>query len=331
MSDPALKEEARRKLADLDQYFLVPPPIEDIDSSFRADIGQLPRPFDDVAEMFLCNVDAIVETAAIPFTLMSSAVQNRKYILHLAAERIRAGALNLEPGEDQSALEIRREALAREKTERKISKLTEEGVWPESCLIEISSILLDLREKPNIEAVSHELLLQGTVSLWSAFEMLVRDELILLLDSRPDLAPKLLNDPSGRKRFEMPRLSVEDLASRGFNVSGSMGQLLLADKELSPLPTIKAACEALIDSAELREKLGNPTLWNLNQDRHLIAHRRGIVDSEYIRNTGSPLCVGDRISINPSTFLDYAKLVISTGQSLIHGIANIVNESSLSS
>jgi hypothetical protein len=122
--------------------------------------------------------------------------------------------------------------------------------------------------------------------------MLIGDGLVLLLNSNPKLVTKLLSDPSAKKKFELPKLSADYLAEKGFDLSTQMGSLLFEDRDLSSLAAIRIACEAIFeDSKPCVQCLNADSLWLLNQKRHLIAHRRGVVDDEYVRNTGSSLSI----------------------------------------
>jgi hypothetical protein len=63
--------------------------------------------------------------------------------------------------------------------------------------------------------------------------------------------------------------------------------------------------------------LNDNALWLLCQQRHLIVHRRGIVDAKYVESTGASAVLGELIEINPDNLESYMEKVVSTGQSIL--------------
>jgi hypothetical protein len=116
---------------------------------------------------------------------------------------------------------------------------------------DLSSVLLNALDDSATAKAADELLYQAVVSLWSAFEVFARDELLLILNGWPSLAEKLLADPSTKKLFELPRISIDDLSSAGFDLSKSMGNVLFGSRDFSDIRTIKAAIFSICDDAEL--------------------------------------------------------------------------------
>jgi hypothetical protein len=72
--------------------------------------------------------------------------------------------------------------------------------------------------------------------------------------------------------------------------------------------------------------LTSDSLWLLNQQRHLIAHRRGIVDEDYIKNTGAKLSVGEHLYVSPEEFEENASKALSIGKELLKCAASILRE-----
>jgi len=315
-----LTPETRIAADKFSEYFLVPFHLEDGTRAIRDLLPRFPQPFANVAETFLNRISATVQTTATPFLLANAAAHDKHYQRISIAERIRARSIELEPDEDDQTLEVKRDTTAREIANSKMEEFSKSVEGINSLVLEMSKFLLDLHRSPDIQSVAHELLLQGTVSTWSALEMLVCDELILLLDNHPELVEKILSDPIAKKKFELPKLNIEDLALRGFDLSNQMGRLLFNERDLSNFKTLKCACEALIDDSELREKLSLPSIWRLNQNRHLIVHRRGIVDEEYLRNTGSHLSLGEQLYISPKEFEDQVLHVLGIGNAFLNGL-----------
>lgn len=322
----ALTPETRQAADELTKRFLVPFSLEDQAEAIRDCLLPLPDPFRAIAETFIDRLSATIQTTAAPFLLANQAAHDKQYQRFSMAERIRALPIRAEEGTDESEdeREARRNEAAQVVADSRMDTFSksEEGI--DSLVAETARFLLRLHNTPDIQSVAREILLQGMVATWSALEMLVGDELTLLLDSRPDLVAKLLSDPNAKRKFELPKLNVDDLASRGFDLSRQMGRLLFEERDLSSLPTLKCACEALIDSSPLREKLAAPSAWRLNQNRHLIVHRRGIVDEEYLRKTGAKLSVGDQLIVSPNEFEELLRHALSIGSEFLAGLALLV-------
>ena len=319
-----LTPEARLAADELTKRFLLPFSLEDETKTIRDCLQLLPLPFRGIAETFIDRLRATIQTTAAPFLLANQAAHDKQYQRFSMAERIRARSIEEEPNETEDEIEARRNQAARVVANSKMDVFSksEEGI--DSLVAETANFLLHLHNTQEIQSVAREILLQGTVATWSALEMLVGDELILLLDNRPDLVTKLLSDQNAKRKFELPKLNVDDLASRGFDLSKQMGRLLFEERDLSSLPTLKCACEALIDSSRLREKLADPKAWRLNQNRHLIVHRRGIVDEEYLRKTGAKLSVGDQLIVSPTEFEELLLHALSIGSEFLAGLASLL-------
>jgi hypothetical protein len=71
----------------------------------------------------------------------------------------------------------------------------------------------------------------------------------------------------------------------------------------------------------LKDALEQKEMWVLNQRRHLIVHRRGIVDASYIANTGDALALGAELTISPNELERYLTLVADTGVKMIDEIS----------
>jgi hypothetical protein len=171
--------------------------------------------------------------------------------------------------------------------------------------------------KNGLDAAAQELVLQGMVLLWSAFEVLCRDVFEALLNENPQLIQTLMDHPDTRKRFEAERLPLDTLINHDFNLSARLGTVLVSQQDFSDLRTIKAVYAVLFPTGVgLREAFANGKLWTLFQRRHLVVHRRGVIDRAYIDATGDAGVVGTRLVVRPRTLEDGLKFVVSAGSQL---------------
>src|SRR4029077_2221551 len=139
------------------------------------------------------------------------------------------------------------------------------------------SVFLLTSLKGGFEQAAHELLQQGLVLLWSAFEVLCRDAFEALLNENPSKIRALVDHPHTRKRFDAGRLSLDTLVQHEFDLSTRLGTALVEQQDFSRLPTLKAIYAVLYPDTGLIQTLADRDLWTLHQRRHLIVHRRGIV------------------------------------------------------
>ncbi len=120
----------------------------------------------------------------------------------------------------------------------------------------------------------------------------------LLLNAKPTLAVRLLSDQSTKKYFTGRILSIDVLAMREFNIACSMGDLILEHHHLDSLAVFKDVFNVIFPNhSDLRSQLANPELWMLWKRRHLIVHKRGIVDASYLSTTSDTAEIGSRLKI----------------------------------
>src|SRR5690606_36243554 len=93
-------------------------------------------------------------------------------------------------------------------------------------------------------------------------------------------------------------------------LQGKLGRVLLEYVDLARLPTIRTVLPALFpETAMVRDALSKDCLWLLFQRRHLLVHRRGIVDAQYAGLTGDTTPIGARVVVTPA-FLDECLAVV---------------------
>jgi hypothetical protein len=299
------------------RYFFVPPTEGTVTSELGAAIRGVPAALTDVAEAFVYNLEAAVSTVSMPAQLaMASAQRWRFQQLHIA-ERIRARS---DLGPDGEPTEVALKAAwerANAKMAAELSSKEGVGLLADSAC---DFLLAGLRSKEVSQAAA-ELLLQGAVLVWGAFEVLAREVFVRHLNSQPDEAARLVALPEGRRLFQLKTLDVETLAAYDFDLSAKMGTVLASAHDLANLPALKTVFQALFPGAEeLHRTLDARDLWVLTQRRHLIVHQRGIVDRRYLANTNDAQQVGERLSLAPDELMRYVVLVQSAGAKLLAAV-----------
>ena len=226
--------------------------------------------------------------------------------------------LEAEGEETEAELDERRDRIARSQADATMrdflgSKKGQESVIADTCLF-----LLRAVERDTLAAAAGELLLQGVVLAWGAFEVLARDCFVHFLNAKPDAVQRLLIDPSAKKRLDLGKVPLETLAAHGFDLSAKMGSLLAEQQDLSDIRSVKAVYGALFpNSPALRDALNSASLRLLSLRRNLVVHRRGIIDDTYRRGADEGAALGSRLVVSPQTLERHLSACLAAGRELL--------------
>jgi hypothetical protein len=313
-------DELDARLTDMREHFLVPPSTEDTFAEFDAATLSLRSEYQAVAKAFRHSLASALSTIAMPFVLASTGTDQRHFQRIYMAERIRARSIDedaLHPGED---LETVRERQAHTKADLRMGEFvqSEDG---RNALIRDTCEFLLASLKRGLESAAHELLQQGLVLLWSAFEVLSRDTFETLLNGDPTKIQALISHPTTRKRFEAERLPLDTLVQHGFDLSGRLGTVLVGQQDFSDLRIVKAVYAVLCPGNDaLNQALAHRDLWTLFQRRHLVVHRRGVIDQAYLDATGETHPIGMHLVVTPLAFEGALRVVVSAGTALARSL-----------
>ncbi len=308
--------------------FLVPFPLEPCMSGVSNWSQRLPASLKQPIDAFCDAIIATHATTTLPYQLASSGASAIHFQRFHMAERIRS--LKVGPWESRTEDEKKvSEKNAYEVACNKFHSYQSSSAGLNALVEDLSSALLTALNNSATAEAADELLYQAVVSLWSAFEVFARDELTIVLNGWPSLTERLLSDPSTKKLFELPKISIDDLSSVDFDLSKSMGNVLFGSRDFSDIRTIKAAFGSICDDPELARELNSDLLWHLNQDRHLIVHRRGIVDRRYLSVTKRNVELGDRINVTPDEVETYFKATTNAATAILQGLSKVLSDSEI--
>jgi hypothetical protein len=300
----------------VDAHFFAPPQAEKIMADFDPATLSLRTEFQKIANAFRHNLISTISTVAMPFALADASAHQRIFQSLHACERIRATLIEEYPNQCED-LEEYRERIAYEKAScRMRTEFCESPVGARVIIRHQSQFLLEGLNH-GLESAAQELLQQGLVLLWSAFEVLCRDMFEALLNADPAKVRELINHPATRKRFEVERLPLDALVQHGFDLSGRLGSVLVGQQDFSDLPTVKAVYAVLFpNGSDLNQALAHRGLWTLYQRRHLVVHRRGVIDQAYLDATGDASCLGTRLAVSPSDFSGALGVIVAAGTAM---------------
>ena len=142
-----------------------------------------------------------------------------------------------------------------------------------------------------------ELLRQVLVMSWGAFEAFFNDAVRDLLNANPRLMRELMSVKEYRD-LVMGRGFIEILASHDFDLSARMGDVFCDAVKLDGLEAIKTVSSTILSSANVNTLLKSKALWKIAQQRHLIVHRRAVVDAQYLRKCDDTVALGQRLNLS---------------------------------
>jgi hypothetical protein len=184
--------------------------------------------------------------------------------------------------------------------------------------------LAKVSDKIDFVSASRELLNQGLVLTWSSFELLVGDVLCATMNAVPGVVGRVLSDPSAKRYLNSDKISMELLSEYDFDLSSAMGTVLLRDLNLSSIRKMKVISSAFFNSVDLRSAFESHALYLLSERRHLMVHRRGIVDAKYIRAVGDGRTEGERLQVGKEELAIALEEVAGCGLLLLRAADEIV-------
>lgn len=158
-----------------------------------------------------------------------------------------------------------------------------------------------------VSAAANELLIQTLISIWSVFESFSRNLIVQLVNDDPNNAEPILKSPDLKDFFGKQVIDIQTIGDHGYDLSKSMGDIIFRGRRLDSLSVIKSVFKSLFDSSDVQVALGDLRL--LNQRRHLFIHNRGIVDADYLRNSGDNSPIGKRLTVRSDDIKDHLKAV----------------------
>jgi len=267
-------------------------------------IESLPEQIRTPVQAFKRNLRATALTATIPCQMAFASLWRRTFELNLLIEQMESS---------RNAHVRANEKLKREMSSKRGRKRNVDYIL---------HILSQDLEREETRFAARELIRQCSVQIWSAFEVFASDIFESFLNAKPDLVRRLMQNESIKKLFQLRGIPFEILTEYQFNLSSKMGSLLLEHSPIDTIPSMKAVFGGILPNhKEVAAALSEKNLWLLFQRRHLIVHRRGIVDRRYLAATGEKLSLGTDLVVFPSELQSYMETVLKAGSTIGLGVA----------
>jgi len=165
----------------------------------------------------------------------------------------------------------------------------------EEAIALLSAVLKGVGRDFSKRRESQLLMHQACVLIWAAFETYCKEVFIASLNQKPSLFAVIQGTQVLRERFGIQASSWPALLEKhDYDLQGKLGRIIARDRDFSSGQLIKDLFPVLFEGMgpEFPEWLTqSDALWVLAQRRHLVAHRCGIVDKEYLDKTGDKVQV----------------------------------------
>lgn len=250
------------------------------------------------------SLKSVITTTMLPATFAQEEVWYRAYHPFYLAEQIEAGAHHQTLTPEEMIAAANRAAQRVDAMFNVDDKLSD-------FLNATADRLRSMLDDPKVEEGSSELLRQAVSSIWASFEVFAGDTITAVVNDDPTLAMPLLSSPRLKKLFNGQQgITMEVLAAHGFNLSDKLGDVLFSTRRLDALSNIREVFAVLSGNCEnIGRSLRDERLWLLNQRRHLIVHRRGVVDADYLAQTSDRVAVGSRLQVHSEDIESYLEVV----------------------
>lgn len=302
--------------------FLIPPDATRLFEALDRATAQASKAFAEIGLALRTNVAGLISSVSMPFTLANRSANDRHWQRIHSAERIRAHIPPALLNETDEELALRREREAVASARPKMASFIQSSEGQDALIRDTLGFLEALGEDETVIRAANELILQGVVLCWGAFEVVARDCFVAHLNARPAAVLALLGDAAARRRFELSKVSIETLAAHNFNVSERMGNLLAQQQDFSDVHSVKAVYHALFpDDRGLLDSLSGPDLRLLSLRRNLIVHHCGVIDETYAVSALCDQVVGEKLRLPPEILEGHIGTIVRAATHILDAVS----------
>jgi hypothetical protein len=302
--------------------FAIPPDEKQLFSPLAEAIARVGKPFAEIGAALRANVAGLISTVSMPYTLAHRSATDRHWQRLYTAARIRSRLLDAGSNETEEELELRREREAFTRARSDMATFVHSTDGRDAFIRDTLGFLENLHSDEAVIGAANELILQGVVLCWGAFEVMARDCFIAHLNAKPTRTLVLLGDSVAKRRFELSKVSLETLATHNFNLSERMGTLLAQQQDLSDVYSVKSVYQALFpDDRRLSDALSDSDLRLLSLRRNLIVHQCGVIDETYAAAADCCQQVGDRLKLSPHNLEVHLGTTMKVATSILDAVS----------
>ncbi len=267
------------------------------------------------ASAFATNFENIDSLQMMPFMIAADGIKRFYFTLKYVRTGIDQVVSALKGGQVPSALSVDladTKARIREADKLFRSFLQQEGGLEEFAS-QIDSSLSDLVQQEVFQTSIRVLLTSSTTLIWTAFECLARDLWVSSLNTGNTILAQTAFRSVGAKNIQ-----VGLIARYGFDLRNHLGSLLSSKVKFSDVSGIHKAYVAAYENPDTFGAIfDRDELRFLEKCRHLIAHRAGIIDEKFKKETSSVQEVGEVLVLDANKVSGFAASAIDTGVKLL--------------
>jgi hypothetical protein len=250
--------------------------------------------------------------------LLTIGETGKNYVVFLAEAMILSKRIQVGDHSDEAVAEAHDQARRRQRE-----------VGENSNLDPVKSAGAALRvivKQENMKRPMQALLYSCAVFAWSAVESALKDAWVTAVNLRPfPLGHRsvlaLGSDAEAGSGITSKQVSVGLLAKHGFDLRDKIGTIIAEKYDFTGTNGIRAAYSAAFGKEEIIDSaLSSDQLNRLEAIRHLIAHRAGLVDEEFLRRTGERQTIGLPLSINEKVLYELINSAINATTTILRHV-----------
>jgi len=259
-----------------------------------------------IASNLLANLESVALATSAPF-----------YTAMLGAHAGRAASV-------QKLIELAASTQDRHVVRSAVAILDDSGAF----IDETFSTLRLVHERGVMPGAFQALLQQGTSMVWAAFESFCSDVFRLLFTTdRTFLRAVAAAHAPGTPWAEKPKKLLAWIDAETMNPAVTAGQAFDAFVGL-PSMQLRAARHftrvVFPTAATLLSLIGSPELSKLSARRHLFMHAAGVVDQDYMTDSGDLLPLGSKVIATPRDLALGFRAVSSAAGALVKAVDGVV-------
>lgn len=271
----------------------------------------------DPAFTFSENVNTTINLVVYPIALLMQGVNAQERLLATAKAMVKTGAYR-----NWSSSEARREVHdeLRKQSDREVPA---EAKKQENA--RLNELWEQMHAIDEVESGSLALRQSVIVRSWTVLEALAGDLWVSALDGLPLPAQHraTVESLTAQDAVELPglrgkQISVGKLFEYGLDFRGRLGSLLKGKCDFSSVRGIERAYRYLL-STEVELPHGEK-LHELEAARHVLVHRAGHVDQEYLMRVGRSAQLGDILDFGAEELDEFLVTVIDAGVFLLRRV-----------
>ena len=265
------------------------------------------KPVTSIGKAFIENVRKINALLGMPYDLVARGLGSVESVMMYALCALETVSVETKSTEENTR-----------RTQERLKEKFSDPKHKDEFARQIDSGIAEAMKKEGTKEAIEVIRAVTIVLLWTAFEALSRDLWVLLVNTKPNRAQKIMlavsqeGDGISRKAIEVSLLLEHELDLRG-----KLGDLLADKFHFSSVSGIRKAFLA----ADLRQfdadALDSPNLKKLELVRHLLVHRGGIADSKFVRMSNWNARPGEPISLSPDDIAPLCNAAIVTSKALL--------------